>query len=346
MWQIDLYSDTKTQPCAAMREAMARADVGDEQQDEDPTIRALTDRVAALLGKEAAIFLPSGTMANLVSVLVHCGRGDEILADGSSHLIQFETGGPASVAGVSINPLLGRRGMFSLETLADAIRPERRNSPRSRLVWIEQTTNLGGGGVWPLEVLRQVRNLANGRGLAVHIDGARLFNAAVAAQVEPACYGDVADSVFIDFSKGLGAPFGSVLAGSSAFVESARRYKHMLGGAMRQAGVMAAACLYALDHNVARLADDHANAARLANGLRRVPGYRVADPVETNIVICDVGSVAGGAPAVVAALAAAGIRVGAFGPRTLRFITHLGVSRGQINEAVAAIEVATSTCAG
>ena len=342
MWQIDLYSDTKTQPSTGMREAMARAAVGDEQQNEDPTVRTLNERVAALLGKEDAIFLPSGTMANLISVLAHCGRGDEIICEATSHLVQFETGGASTIAGATVSPLSGSRGMFSLEALAVAVRPVRRNAPRSKLIWIEQTTNLGGGAVWPLITLESVRRLADDHHLAIHMDGARLLNAAVASGARPARYGEIADTLFVDFSKGLGAPFGSVLAGSSVLIESARRYKHMLGGAMRQAGVMAAACLYALDNNVERLAEDHANASRLAEGLRRISGCAVCHPVETNIVICEVDDATGGARKVAAALAGEGIRVGVFGPGLLRLITHLGVSREQIDISLAAMERAVT----
>lgn len=341
-WQVDLYSDTKTRPSAAMRAAMAAAVVGDEQQDEDPTVAALNGRVAALLGKESALFLPSGTMANLVSILVHCARGDEILCEATSHLLHFETGGPAGIAGAVVTPLPGHRGMFTRETLERAIRAPRRNAPRPRVVWIEQTTNLGGGAVWPLSELQEIRAFASSSGLAVHMDGARLMNAAVAHGVEPKQYGALADSLWIDFTKGLGAPFGAVLAGSEAFIEAARRYKHMLGGAMRQGGIMAAACLHALDHNVARLADDHSNAALLADGLRRIPGLTVAGTVETNIVIADVRAAGSSAQQVAASVARHGVRVGVFGATTLRLITHCNVSRTQVELAIEALSSVTA----
>lgn len=336
-WRVDLYSDTKTRPSPAMREAMARAEVGDEQQDEDPTVEALNERVAALFGKERAVFLPSGTMANLASILVHCGRGDEILADSSSHLFHFETGGPAGIAGATATPLAGRRGLFGPDTLAEALRPARRNAPRPRLVWVEQTTNLGGGAIWPLDDLRALRRIADECAMAVHVDGARLMNAVVASGVEARAYGALADSLWIDFSKGLGAPFGAVLAGSGEFVDGARRYKHMLGGAMRQGGIMAAACLYALDHNVERLAQDHAHARRLADRLGTIPGCRVAGPVETNIVICDVAGTGRSAQEIADALARRDVRVGVFGPTTLRLITHLDVTREGVDVAAEAL---------
>lgn len=333
-WRVDLYSDTKTRPTPAMRAAMAAAAVGDEQQDEDPTVAALNGRVAALLGKPAALFLPSGTMANLISVLVHCSRGDEILCEATSHLLHFETGGPAAIAGAMVTALPGERGMFALDTLAAAIRAPRWNAPRPRLIWIEQTTNLGGGGVWPLGELRAIRAFADARGMAVHIDGARLLNAAVAHQVDARDYGAVADALWIDFSKGLGAPFGAVLAGSQAFIDAGRRYKHMLGGAMRQAGIMAAACLHTLDEGIARLAEDHANARRLADGLKRIEGFTVRGAVETNIVIADIQASGRSAKAVADEAAKHGVRVGVFGPATLRLVTHRDVSREQIRVAL------------
>lgn len=336
-WRVDLYSDTKTRPTPAMLEAMAAAEVGDEQQDEDPTVAALNERVAALFGKERAVFLPSGTMANLSSILVHCERGDEILAEGSSHLFHFETGGPASLAGATTTPLTGQRGLFGSDVLAAALRPTRRNAPRPRLIWVEQTTNLGGGAIWPLADIAALRGLADERGMAVHIDGARLMNAVVASGVAASRYGALADSLWIDFSKGLGAPFGAVLAGSGAFVDRAQRFKHMLGGAMRQGGIMAAACHYALDHHVERLADDHVHARRIADALGAIPGCRVKEPVETNIVICDVAETGRSAQEIADALARSDIRIGVFGPTTLRLITHLDVTHEGVEAAVVAL---------
>ncbi len=319
-----------------MRAAMAGAAVGDEQQDEDPTVSALIERVAELLGKDAGLFLPSGTMANLVAVLVHCGRGDEILAEASSHILHFETGGPAGIAGATVTPLAGAGGIFTPETLCEALRPARRNAPRPRLVWVEQTTNLGGGRVWPIDALKAIRATADSHRLAVHIDGARLLNASVAAGQALDGYGAAAHSIFVDFSKGLGAPFGAVLAGSSEFIEKASRFKHMLGGAMRQAGVMAAGCLYALDHNVDRLSQDHAAAAMLARSIAALPGMQLQGPIETNIVIADVAASGLSAQAWADQLAARGVRVGVFGGSLLRMITHLDVSADDLARAIAA----------
>lgn len=336
---IDLYSDTKTRPSDAMRAAMAAAEVGDEQRGEDPTVARLNARVARLLGKEDALFLPSGTMANLVSVLIHCDRGDEILCEATSHLVHFEVGGASAVGGAAINALPGRDGMFEPDTLAAAITVRHRNAPRPRLVWIEQTTNLGGGRVWPLARLQAIRRIADASGLRMHLDGARLMNAAVAHNVPPSSYGAIADSLWIDFAKGLGAPFGAVLAGSAAFVGEARRFKQMLGGGMRQAGIMAAACLYALDHNVERLAQDHARARRLAEELGDLPGIRAAS-AETNIVLVELDADHSDGHTLGDRLSQKGVRVGIFGAHLLRLVTHRDVGDDGIARAVAAFKAA------
>jgi threonine aldolase len=317
-----------------MRAAMAEAIVGDEQREEDPTVVALNERVANLLGKDEAIFLPSGTMANLVSILVHCRRGDEIFADASNHLFHFEAGGPAGIAGAMVTPIQGRDGIFTPEMLERSLRVSQHHTPRPRLVWIEQTTNLGGGRVWPLTTLQAIRSFANNRGFAVHIDGARLLNAAVAHGVSPEAFGLVADSLWIDFTKGLGAPFGAVLCGSHKFIADAKRFKHMLGGGMRQAGHMAAACLYALDCNVTRLATDHAHARLLAQGLSSIAGVEMPSEVETNIVIIDIAGTGISAAEAAERFATEGVRVGVFGPTVLRLVTHLDVSGEQIEAAL------------
>ncbi len=329
-----------------MRAAMADARVGDEQQDEDPTVQRLNQRVAQMLAKQRAIFLPSGTMANLISILVHCKRGEEILAEASSHVIHLEAGGPSGIAGAVVTPVIGDRGMLSVAQLDEALRAPRRNAPRTRMVWIEQTTNLGGGAVWPLQLLRDIAAWAAAKGFIVHIDGARLLNAAVAHGVDVSSYGEVAESVWIDFSKGLGAPFGAVLAGSDAFVTEAIRYKHMLGGAMRQAGIMAAACLFALDHNVSRLAKDHDLARRLAAGLGSLEGLEVNGEVETNIVLLDVGASGRTASQIAARLADDGIRVGVFGATQLRLVTHRDVRDDAVDAVVGSFEKALCSGSG
>jgi threonine aldolase len=330
--EIDLYSDTKTRPTKPMREAIAAAEVGDEQQLEDPSVERLLARACSLLEQEAAVFLPSGTMANQIAVLVHCRPGDELIADESSHIICAEGGAPAALAGVMIRPLKGLRGLFTREMLREAVRVESRNTPTSRLVVIEQTANIGGGTVWPLDQMMQVIDEARNHKLAVHMDGARLMNASVARGVPPAAYSRMLDSVYLDFTKGLGAPFGAILSGSRNFIARAWRWKQRLGGSMRQAGMMAAACLYSLDHHVERLHEDHENARSLADQLAAIPGIAV-EPVDTNIVFFDVAGVGATAETFNEALKQRGTRAGAFGPTRLRFVTHMDVSREQIQRA-------------
>jgi threonine aldolase len=331
---IDLYSDTRTRPTAGMRRAIAEAEVGDEQAMLDPTVNLLCQRVADLLRKEAAVYLPSGTMCNQIAARVHCRQGDEIILAASAHPFHAESGGPAALAGVMMRGLEGLRGMFSADQVRAAINsPGFRHAPRSRLLEIENTTNFGGGAVWPIEEIRAVTGVAREHGLACHMDGARLMNAVVASGTSAAEYAAPFDSLWIDFSKGLGAPVGAVLAGSRDFVHEAWRIKQQIGGAMRQAGIIAAACLYALDHHVERLADDHANARFLAEGLAEIPGIEL-DPaaVETNIVWFDVRGPMG-APELSATLKEQGVLIGAYGPTRMRAVTHLDVDRDGIDRA-------------
>src|SRR5215470_3435896 len=286
---IDLFSDTVTRPTVEMRRFMCEAEVGDEQKGEDPTVNSLQEAVAELLGKEAAVFLPSGTMCNEIAVKVHTRPGDEVLADRTSHLIHFEGGGPGLLSGVLMTSLDGERGVFTGAQVRGAMRPRSRYMPPTRLVSIENTSNLGGGRVWPLVVAQEVGAAIRALGLGGHMDGARLMNAVVASGTSARAYAACVDSAWIDFSKGLGAPVGACLAGTRAFVEEAWRYKQALGGAMRQAGIIAAGGLYALRHHVDRLAEDHDNAKAFARGIAALPGVAL-DPahVETNIVIFDV----------------------------------------------------------
>jgi threonine aldolase len=333
---VDLSSDTVTRPTAEMRRFMCEAEVGDEQKFEDPTVNLLQEMVADLLGKEAALFLPSGTMCNEIALRVHCRPGEELLAHRTAHPIHFESGGPAALAGVNVRPLDGPRGQYDVAALEDGIRPDFRHYPRSRLVWVEQTSNLGGGSIWPLARVRAVTDVARRHGLATHLDGARLLNAVVASGVAAREWAAPFDSAWLDFTKGLGAPVGAALAGSRAFIAEAWRLKQQMGGAMRQAGIIAAGGVYALRHHVKRLADDHANARRLAEGLAALPGVRL-DPatVETNIVFLDLtGDVS--APALVDRLLEHGVRMGAMGPRTVRAVTHLDVDAGGIERTLAA----------
>ena len=339
---IDLFSDTKTRPTPAMRHAIAQAEVGDEQKFEDPTINRLRERICELLGKEDALFLPSGTMCNEIAIAVHCRPGDEVIAAAGSHIVDYEGGGPAALAGAMVRAVGtaggGVPGTFDATVLRAAVRGDSRYFPRSRLVCVEQTVNTAGGRVWPLAQMREVAQAAASLGLATHVDGARLMNAVVAAGVSAREYAQGYDSVWIDFSKGLGCPVGAMLAGSREFVREAWRLKQRWGGAMRQAGIVGAAALYALDHHVERLADDHANAQLLAREIAQLPGASL-DPsaVETNIVFFDVAGSGRSAAAVCAALEARGVQMGAFGPTVIRAVTHLDVSREDVLRAVASL---------
>ena len=332
---VNLFSDTQTRPTEAMRRAMAEAEVGDEQRFEDPTVNRLQERVAALLGKEAALLLPSGTMCNAIGFRLHVRPGgDEVILDRTSHPVQYEAGGPAALSGAMLNVLDGDGGIFGPAQIEEAIRPAGdRYGPRSRLVSVEQTTNIGGGRVWPLETIHAVLEVARRHGLRAHLDGARLMNAVVAGGVPAADYERGFDTAWIDFTKGLGAPVGAALAASDDLIAEAWRYKQMLGGAMRQAGVLAAAALYALDHHVDRLADDHANARRLADGLAQIDGARI-DParVETNIVVFGVDDAYG----VCGRLWERGVQVAPLGPQMLRAVTHLDVDRAGVEQALEA----------
>jgi threonine aldolase len=344
--EVDLLSDTVTRPTRAMRQFMCEAEVGDEQTFEDPTVNALQEMVAELLGKEAALFLPSGTMCNEIALRVHCRPGDEMIAHRTAHPIHFEAGGPAALAGVNVSVLDGARGQYDENAVAAAIRPDSRYMPKSRLLWVEQTSNLGGGAIWPLERITAVTEVARRKGMRTHLDGARLMNAVVASGVAARDYAKPFDSAWIDFTKGLGAPVGAALAGSREFIAHAWRLKQQMGGAMRQAGIIAAGGLFALRHNVSRLAEDHVNARRLAEGLCRLPGV-VLDPasVETNIVIFGLNSTVDATRALTTLLAR-GVRMGAMGPRTIRAVTHLDVSPPQIERALEAAAYAISEATG
>lgn len=322
---FDFYSDTKTKPSRAMLESVLAAAVGDEQKDEDPTTLALCARVADLLGKEAAVFLPSGTMCNEIAIRVHTNPGDEVICERSCHLVNYETGGPAAISSVMIHTIDGVNGIFDPEQVTAAIRPASRYMPESRLVCVEQTANLGGGAVWPLAKIEAVAKIANAAGLTTHMDGARLMNAVIKSGVPAAQFTAGYDSCWIDFTKGLGAPVGAVLAGSAEFIQKAWRIKQQIGGAMRQSGVVAAMCHYALDHNIDRLADDHALATSIEARLSEFGKVARVLPVETNIIIFDLTDEAPDAASVVATLAQDDIHIGAFGPRRIRVVTHLDV---------------------
>jgi threonine aldolase len=331
---IDLRSDTVTRPTPAMRRAMAEASVGDDVLGDDPTVQALERRTAEVLGKEASVYMPSGTMTNQVAIRSHTEPGDEIVLEASAHSYLLEAGAPAALSGVMCRLILGVRGLFTADDLRAALRPRNLHFPPTKLVCLENTHNRGGGTVWPLKQVAEVATAAREAGLALHMDGARLWNASVATGVSEREYARHFDTVSVCFSKGLGAPVGSALAGTQAFIARARRFRKMFGGGMRQAGIIAAGGLHAVEHHRARLADDHANARRLAEAISRMPGI-VLDPamVETNIVIFRVTAMP--AAQLVDRLRAAGVLVLATGPDEIRAVTHLDVSAPGIEEAIA-----------
>jgi threonine aldolase len=339
--RISLISDTETRPTPAMREAIARAEVGDEQRGEDPTVNALQERVAALLGKEAALWLPAGTMCNFVAVKVHTAPADAIISDGMAHIVRAESAGVALTSGVLVEPVITRRGIFTVQELEAALARLRTApmpyGPRPSLVCVEQTHNFGGGSVWRESELAAVSEHAHANGLAVHMDGARLLNACVASGTPARAFAEYVDTLWIDFTKGLGAPIGAVLAGSRSFIAQARRIKHVFGGAMRQAGIAAAGCIYALDHHVERLADDHRNARRLAAGLSEIEGIDVHTPEpETNMVFFSATRIGVSSAEFIAALGRRGVRVGEVRGQ-IRAVTHLDVSASDIEAAIEAV---------
>ncbi len=339
--RIDLVSDTVTQPSVAMRNAIAQAEVGDEQRGEDPSTNTLCKMAAEILGKESAIFLPSGVMCNQIAILVHCRPGDEILTDELSHLVGSEGAGAAALAGAMIRPLRGQHGIYTADQVVEAIRAPKRNAPRSRLAVVEQTANRGGGTIWPLETIHAVADAVHDRGLALHMDGARIFNASVASGISAKSYAAPCDSVWLDLSKGLGCPVGAVLAGSADFIEQAWIWKHRLGGAMRQSGMLAAAGIYALENNIERLGEDHANAALLARLIAQIPGIGL-DPaaVQTNLVFFDVQATGLTSAQIARRLLAEGIRVGQESAYRMRAVTHLDITRAGILDAAAALAAA------
>jgi len=330
--RVNLLSDTQTRPTPAMREAMARAEVGDEQSGDDPTVNLLCERIADLLGKEAAVFMPSGTMCNVAATLVHCRPGDEILAHETAHIIAREGGAHAALGGFQITPLKGDDGQFAPDTLRRALHPRSRYQPPQVLVSVEQTANIGGGTIWKKNALDEVVSIAKGAGLATHMDGARLLNATVATGIPPRDMAAGWDSAWIDFSKGLGAPIGGAIAGTRAFIDEVWRWKQRLGGSMRQAGICAAACVYALDHHVERLADDHANARALARGLSQIPGIEVQEP-ETNLVFFKPDGAGVPGDRMVSELNKRGVQLAMMDGR-IRACTHLDVTAGMIEEMV------------
>jgi threonine aldolase len=335
---IDLRSDTVTRPSPEMRRAMAEAEVGDDVFGDDPTVKQLQEKVADLLGKEAAIYVPSGSMANQTAIRAQTQPGDEIIAHADSHIYHYEAGAPAGISGCSMRLLSGDRGQFRPEDVRTAIRPTDSHYPQSALIVVENTHNRGGGSIWPIEPIAEIKRIADEFGLRMHLDGARLLNACVATGHSPPDYTKYFDTVSICFSKGLGAPIGSAVAGRAETIKRVHRFRKMFGGGMRQVGIIAAGALYALEHNITRLAEDHANAKYLAEALTEMPGISI-DPrsVETNILYFDVHQATGTAKSLCDALREQGVWMHPVAPQRVRAVTHLDVSRADIERAVAII---------
>ena len=336
MTTIDLRSDTVTQPTQPMLDAMTTAPLGDDVLGDDPTVIQLQEQVAKLLGKEAACFVPTGTMANQTAIRAHTQPGDEVITHHDNHIIHYETGAPAALSSVMIKPLQGDRGQFDPSDVRAAIRPDESHFAHSRLLILENTHNRGGGSVWPIDRLEAVCAAGRELGLGLHLDGARLWNACAASGISPAEYARHFDSVSVCFSKGLGCPVGSAVVGSADFIHRVHRFRKMFGGAMRQSGMLAAAAIYALDHNRDRLADDHANAQLLTQKLSEFSSLRVdTSRTETNMVFFEVRDQP--AQSLCDQLEEKGVRMLAESPKVVRAVTHLGVTKDMIEEAVARI---------
>ena len=345
---IDLRSDTITLPTDEMREAMARAELGDDSREGDPTVRRLEEAAAAITGKEAALFVTSGTMSNLVALLAHTGRGGEVLLDSESHIMRSELGGIASLAGLFYRTIPSTRGAPDLDEMREQLNERlMANRLATALVCVETTHNSAGGAVLPLDYLGRLQTLVGEKGIPLHIDGARIFNAAVALGVPVADIAGLCDSTGFCVSKGLSAPFGSVLCGTSAFIERARAYRRMVGGAMRQAGIMAAAGLIALERMVDRLAEDHRRARAIAEGLHAIDP-RLSDPklVETNIVMLDIGHSGADAKTWIAALEKNGLKAGAWSRTSLRLVTHRHIDDAAAARAIAIVGAVRPTFPG
>jgi threonine aldolase len=337
---IDLRSDTVTRPSPGMRAAMAEAEVGDDVFGEDPTVRRLESRVAEMLGKDAAIFVPSGTMGNQLGVRVHCQAGDEFLCETQCHILFYEQGAYAQLFGIAAQPIDGDHGVLRVEQLMGRIRPlNNDHCVRTRLVCLENTHNRGAGRVQPYDNVAEICGWAADNGLARHLDGARLFNAVVATGISAADWAGHFDTISVCFSKGLGAPVGSALVGPADLIRQARRHRKALGGGIRQAGINAAGALYALEHNIDRLAEDHQNARILADVIRATPGLKL-DPevVDTNVVIFEVDPELGTAAAFSARLRDEGVLMNANAPQRIRAVSHLDVSREQVQRAAQVLQ--------
>jgi len=334
---IDLRSDTVTRPTSAMRKAMAEAKVGDDVFGEDPTVNALQAKVAKILGKEASIFVPSGTMGNQLAIKSHTQPGDEVIIEATSHPYNFEGGASAVLSAVQFYCLRGVRGILDASQFEEAIRPDDHHFPVTKLICLENTHNRGGGTIYPLQKIAEITQFARSKGLLVHLDGARLWNASVASGIKPHEYAQWADSVSVCLSKGLGAPVGSLVAGTKPFIERVHRFRKMFGGGMRQVGILAAAGIYALDHHIERLKEDHRNAKRLALGLSEIQGVSIEpEHVETNIVIFDIAEIGMTAAQARDEMKKKGVLIHPFGKTLVRLVTHLDVSKDNIEVALKA----------
>jgi threonine aldolase len=334
--RIDLRSDTVTRPTSAMRKAMADAEVGDDVFGEDPTVNRLQERAAELLGKETALFVPSGIMANQLAVRLLTHPGDEVIIEAQAHIFHYEAGAGGALSGIQFYPLAGARGVLEADQVADAIRTDEYYLPPTRLICLENTHNRGGGTIYPLEKIKSIAKIARSRGVAMHLDGARIFNSSIASGIQAAEYAKPFDTVSFCLSKGLGAPVGSMICTTADRIPLLRRLRRMFGGGMRQAGILAAAGLYALEHNIKRLAEDHAHAKKLATALADLPGIAInPDHVETNIVIFEISKTHHSPPQAVEALKKEGVLVVPFGKTLLRAVTHLDVGAKDIEKAIA-----------
>ncbi|HVN47974.1 MAG TPA: low-specificity L-threonine aldolase [Bacteroidota bacterium] len=339
MHNIDLRSDTVTKPSVEMRAVMALADVGDDVYGEDPTVNRLEQKVSEMLHKEAALFVPSGVMSNQLALKCHTQPGDEVIVEEESHIFNFETAAAAFLSNVQLHTVKGDHGILHADQLPAAVRSSVYYNPITRLICLENTHNKAGGTIYPLEVIEQIHSFAREQNLALHLDGARLWNASVATGIAPCDYANYFDSVSVCFSKGLGAPVGSALVGSAEFIQRARKYRKIFGGGMRQVGILAAGALYALEHNIQRLAEDHQKAKLFAEAMGGIDGFMVhPETVQTNIVVIDIAQRNEPAVKILSVLKAQGILLSDMGRTVLRAVTHLGVSLDDVRHAAEMIQ--------
>ena len=335
---IDLRSDTVTQPTEGMRQAIFTAEVGDDVFGEDPTVNLLQQKISELTAKEAAMFVASGTMGNQICIKTHTDPGNEIILERNSHIYNYECGAPSFLSGVQIMPVTGQRGSFTLDQIRDLVRPENVHHPVTRLIVVENTHNRGGGAIFPFEEIKKIREFATEHRIRMHLDGARLWNASKATGISIKNYCDLFDSVSLCFSKGLGAPAGSIIAASETFIHQARYYRKLFGGGMRQAGILAAGALYAVNHHFDRLSEDHKNARKLAEFLAKIPGIDIdLESVQTNIVIFDVKKSGLNGQDVVQRLSDSGVKMLTFAGTKIRAVTHLHISESDIKITIDAL---------